>query len=84
MIWHNSLTQENIENLERVQKNAFRIILGKKYKDYEESLKHLNLDKLSIRRKKLSLKFALNCTENSKTKKLFQVRKKIHKQKLRK
>ena len=40
------------------------------------------MDKLSLRREKLSLKFALNGAENSKTKTLFKVRKKI--QKLRK
>ena len=82
VIWHSSLTKENIENLERVQKNAFRIILGNRYNDYEDSLNYLQLDKLSLRREKLSLKFALNGAENSKTKTLFKVRKKI--QKLRK
>ena len=69
VIWHSSLTKENIENLERVQKNAFRIILGNRYNDYEDSLNYLQLDKLSLRREKLSLKFALNGAENSKTKK---------------
>ena len=82
MLWHSSLTKENSENLERVQKNAVRIILGNKYEDYEDSLNYLQLDKLSLRREKLSLKFALNGAENSKTRKLFKVRKKI--QKLRK
>ena len=65
-----------------MQKNAFRIILGNRYEDYEDSLNYLQLDKLSLRREKLSLKFALNGAENSKTRKLFKVREKI--QKLRK
>ena len=30
VVWHSSLTQENSEDLERVQKAAVRIILGKK------------------------------------------------------
>ena len=33
VLWHSSLTKENSENLERVQKNAFRIILGNRYED---------------------------------------------------
>ena len=44
-IWHSTITQENIDDLERVQKNACRIILGNKYIGYDESLKYLNLDK---------------------------------------
>ena len=31
VVWHSSLTKENIEDLERVQKSAVRIILGKEY-----------------------------------------------------
>ena len=83
-IWHSSITQENIDDLERVQKNAFRLILGNKYTDYEESLNYLNLDKLSIRREKLSLKFGLNCAKNPKTIMLFKPRNNVHKQKIRK
>ena len=73
VIWHSSLTQENIENLERVQKNAFRIIQGNQYDSYEESLKYLNFETLSIRREQLALKFAQNCAQNSKTKKIFKL-----------
>ena len=79
VIWNNRLTLENINDLERVQKNACRIILGNKYENYEESLQILNLDKLSVRREKLCLKFALNCTENPKTMKKFPLKKKIRK-----
>ena len=83
VLWSNTLTEENQNNLERVQKNAFRIILGNKYIDYETSLKHLNLEKLCLRRERLCTKFALNCINNSKTKKKFPLEKKILK-KLRK
>ena len=83
-LWHKSITEENSNDLERVQKNALRIILGNKYVNYEESLNYLNLDLLSTRREKLSLKFGINCTENPKTRKKFKLRKKKHKQKLRK
>ena len=70
--------------MERVQKNAFRIILGNNYKSYSESLRALTFDTLVERREKLSLKFALNCTENIRTKKSFPLRKKKHIQKTRK
>ena len=56
-IWHSNLTEENKSDLERVQKNACRIILGSQYVDYEDSLKRLNLETLPQRREKL----ALNC-----------------------
>ena len=41
VVWHSSLTKENCEDLERVQRCALRIILGKnyeKYKNYESAL----------------------------------------------
>ena len=31
-VWHRSLTQENANHIERVQKSALRIILGERYK----------------------------------------------------
>ena len=67
-VWHSSLTEENRTDLERVKKNAFRIILGKQYEDYESSLLKLNYDSLEKRREILSEKFALNCLKNPKTK----------------
>ena len=78
-LWHNRITEENINDLERVQKNACRIILGNKFENYEKSLKLLDLDTLKERREKLSLKFGQNCTENPKTKKLFTLKQKRHK-----
>ena len=78
-LWHNRITEENLNDLERVQKNACRIILGNKYDNYEKSLKLLSLDTLKERREKLSLKFGPNCAENPKTKKLFTLKEKRHK-----
>ena len=66
-VWHSSLTQENTEDLERVQKSAVRIILGENYTTYEEGLQSLMLAKLSDRREKLSLKFAKKCLKNDLT-----------------
>ena len=35
-VWHSSLTQQNEEELESVQKNAFRIILKNEYQTYKK------------------------------------------------
>jgi hypothetical protein len=70
-VWHSSLTQEDSEDLERVQKSAIRVILGEYYTTYEEGLELLMLAKLSDRREKLSLKFAKSCVKNESTSDLF-------------
>ena len=75
-VWHFSLTDENSADLERVQKNAFKIILGEKYTSYESALEELNLSDLKTRREYLCRKFALKCTENEKTKHFFKRNKK--------
>ena len=38
VVWHSSLTVENGEDLERIQKAAVKIILGKQYTTNEEAL----------------------------------------------
>ena len=55
VLWHASLTSEDRDNIERVQKNAMRIILGENYTPYDDALETLMLAKLSDRREKLSL-----------------------------
>ena len=79
VVWHSSLTQENCEDLERVQKSAIRIILGKSYENYEDGLKKVDLESLEDRRKNLSLKFATKSLKNEKTKPMFPLREKTHK-----
>ena len=39
--WRSSLTKENEEDLERVQKSAIRIILGRTFDDYSKALSDL-------------------------------------------
>ena len=58
VVWGSSLTKENKQDLERVQKTAVRIILGTNYKTYKQSLEVLQLDTLCERRRLLELKFA--------------------------
>ena len=45
-VWHSSLTQEDSENLERVQKTALKVILQQNYKNYQNALNTLNLENL--------------------------------------
>ena len=70
-VWHSTLTLENSEDLERVQKSAVKIILGDKYIGYEKSLVKLDMETLKERRENLCLNFALKCVKNPKTKNMF-------------
>ena len=71
ILWHSSLSQEDIVDIERLQKNACRTILKTSYINYENALDILNLDTLEERRVKLSLTFAKNCRKTIETKDLF-------------
>jgi hypothetical protein len=46
VVWHRGLTAKISRDLERVQKIAVKIILGKSYDNYSDGLKHLKLDSL--------------------------------------
>ena len=56
--WHSMLTDDNSKSIERVQKSALSIILGPSYICYENALEKTKLERLDIRRTKLSLTFA--------------------------
>ena len=77
-VWHSSLTMENSDDIERVQKNACRIILKDRFESYSKALVMLDMDKLSDRRDQLSLNFALKCAKNPKTTSMFPLNKKTH------
>ena len=57
-VWHSGLTEQNRVDIERVQKAAFAIFLGKAYQSYENALTVLNMKKLDERRETLCLKSA--------------------------
>ena len=50
VVWHSSLTQKNRKDIERIQKVAVRIILGRNFTNYGEYLKKLRLENLNDRR----------------------------------
>ena len=45
-VWHSSITEENKDDLERIQKSAVKIILQEKYKGYSQGLAQLGLEPL--------------------------------------
>ena len=83
VVWNSSLTQRNISDLERVQKSAVRIICGKNYDSYSETLKELHIQRLSERRDMLCLKFAKKSLKVENFKHLFPIISKQHKMKTR-
>ena len=83
-VWDGSLTQENCQDLERTQKTFAKLVLGKKYSNYEDALIKLNLHSLSKRRKKLCLNFAKSGVRNNTMRDLLQRKKKNHSMKMRK
>ena len=78
VVWGTSLTQENIENLERTQKTFAKLVLKAKYKNYEDALILLNLDSLETRRKEMCIKFAKDGIKNGTLNDLFQINDKKH------
>ena len=77
-VWHSSLTQENIQDLERVQKTAIKVILQENYQGYQRGLAQLGLETLESRREDLCLNFALKCAKNSKMQHMFPLKSKTH------
>ena len=65
-VWTAGLTSEDIAALERVQKTACAIILGRKYRGYEDALKSLNLTSFESRREELCVKFAKKSVKSQK------------------
>ena len=67
VVWHSSITIEEENDIERVQKVCLKIILKGRYESYSQALETTDLTTLSQRRKKLCLNFARKCVENEKT-----------------
>ena len=83
-VWHSSLTQENSEDIERVQKSAVKLMLGNQYIGYKQSLEKLDMDTLKERREKICLNFALKSIKNVKMKDMFPENERLHAKSLRK
>ena len=71
-VWNPGLTVANSNSLERVQKSALAVILGKNYTSYNNALKTLELETLKERRESICLKFGLKSRQNPNFKNWFQ------------
>ena len=58
-VWHSSLTDENASDIEKVQKEAVTVIMGKDYIDYPHALNELNITekRANTHRTKLKKKY---------------------------
>ena len=65
-VWNAGLTVAESRKIERVQKAAFSIILGKNYVTYEQALAELKMNTLKIRRKALCVRFAEKAQKHEK------------------
>ena len=70
-VWQPALTQQESTQIERVQRCAFYIMLGKNYKSYEEALNILVSRTLEERRIKLCENFAKKSLKHEKFKNWF-------------
>ena len=71
VLWHNSITAGEQNDIERVQKVALKIILKDNYVGYEEALKETCLESLHDRRRKLCQGFARKCVKSEKMAHMF-------------
>ena len=63
-VWFSSITEEEREDIERVQSVACKIILKEDYISYEQALHILNLQTLDDRRQILAKRFAQKCSKS--------------------
>ena len=71
VVWHSSLTMEQISSLEMVQKTCLKVILGENYVSYSAALEMCNLETLYKRREDRCLSFAHKCLKHPVHRKMF-------------
>ena len=76
-VWHNSITEEESNHIERIQKTALRIILTEDYTDYSSALELSGLKTLKQRRTQLSHNFAKKCLKSDTSSDLFPLNTKV-------
>ena len=79
MVWNTSLSAQNIEDLERIQKTAVKIIIKQRNLTYTKALQLLELETLHERRYFLNVNFARKSLQNKSLSDMFVQNKKIHK-----
>ena len=73
-VWAGALSEKNIDiDIERIQKNAFRVITASNHFSYEEALCLFEETSLDERRQKLCMRFAKKCVKDQRFSHLFPV-----------
>ena len=81
VVFNSSLTIHQSNKIEAIQKTSLKIILDANYVSYSAALEMCGLERLSDRRNKRQLSFALKCTKNDFNKSMFQENKLSKKEK---
>ena len=76
-VWHSSLTQGNISDIERIPKTSQHAMLGDVYVSYQIALSITSLETLDARRKRLCSKFATKAVKHNKHSNWFKINKKV-------
>ena len=69
--FHSSLTGQQSNKLEKIQKTCLKVILGEDYLNYQTALDYFGLQSLSDRRLKRCLDFSLKCIKHPRNRRLF-------------
>jgi hypothetical protein len=69
--FHSSLTQQQSDKLEKIQKTCLKVIMGDMYISYSAALEMCGLETLSDRRVKRCLNFSMKCIKHPKNSRLF-------------
>ena len=75
-IWNSGLTKKQVQDIERIQKVALKIILAEKYENYLNAYKIFNLETMVTRRLQLSTNFAVRLFKSDRCNKFFTLAKK--------
>ena len=76
-VFHSSLTEDQSNQIELIQKKALAIILGNNYHYYQLALTHSKLERLDLRRENLCNKFAIKCTKDPRHSSMFPLNNKF-------
>ena len=71
VVFHSSLTLQQSEKIEKIQKTCLKVILGDMYVNYEAALEMCGLERLSDQREQRCLDFSPKSTKHAKNRRLF-------------
>ena len=74
-IWNSGLTKKQVDDLERIQKVALKIILADKYENYPNACKTFDLETMVSRRLTLSTNFAVKLFKSDQCSQFFTLAK---------